>query len=285
MRICFFGDSFVNGTGDDDCWGWPSRLCAEARQRGCDVTFYNLGIRRDTSGDVARRWEHEASARLLPEHDGRLVFSFGVNDCVHEQGLPRVSEKASVANTRTILARARARWPTLVVGPPCMRIPTKPAGHSGFFRCFGAAGSNLAGPSARYGGHHRGLKLTLSRHLLPLIPAALEVVQVLPAPDRITILTAPKPSSSACPLCSAVSSRVHSHYTCTLADLPWQGRAVTVQVRARRFRCGRAGCSRQVFAERLPEVAPSWARRTTRLGGIQRHIGFALGGEAWFESG
>jgi len=119
----------------------------------------------------------------------------------------------------------------------------------------------------------------LSRSLLPLIPAALQVMQILPAPDRITILTAPKPSGSACPLCGAVSSRVHSHYTRTLADLPWQGRAVTVQVRARRFRCGRAGCPRQVFAERLPDVAPSWARRTARLGGIQRHIGLALGGE------
>ena len=119
----------------------------------------------------------------------------------------------------------------------------------------------------------------MSRHLLPLIPAALEVVQVLPAPDRITILTAPKPSSSACPLCGGVSSRVHSHYNRTLADLPWQGRAVTVQVRARRFRCATAGCLRQVFAERLPGVAQSWARRTARLGNIQRHIGFALGGE------
>jgi len=104
-------------------------------------------------------------------------------------------------------------------------------------------------------------------------------VQVLPSPDRITILTAPKPSGSACPLCGAVSSRVHSHYTRTLADLPWQGRAVTVQVRARRFRCATAGCLRQVFAERLPEVAQSWARRTARLGDIQRHIGFVLGGE------
>jgi transposase len=119
----------------------------------------------------------------------------------------------------------------------------------------------------------------LSRSLLPLIPAALHVVQVLPAPDRITILTAPKPSSTACPLCGVLSDRVHSHYTRTLADLPWQGRAVTVQVRAQRFRCATAGCLRQVFAERLPGVAPSWARRTARLGDIQRYIGFALGGE------
>ena len=119
----------------------------------------------------------------------------------------------------------------------------------------------------------------MSRSLLPLIPAALQVVQVLPAADRITILIAPKPSSSACPLCGALSSWMHSHCTRTLADLPWQGRAVAVQVRARRFRCATAGCLRQVFAERLPGVAPSWARRTARLGDIQRPIGLALGGE------
>lgn len=119
MRICFFGDSFVNGTGDDDCLGWPGRLCAEARARGRDVTLYNLGIRRDTSGDVARRWEGEAAARLPPEHDGRLVFSFGVNDCVVEGNQRRISEEMSLENARTILERARATRPTLMIGPPC----------------------------------------------------------------------------------------------------------------------------------------------------------------------
>jgi acyl-CoA thioesterase-1 len=27
------------------------------------------------------RWQREAEARLPSEHDGRLVFSFGANDC------------------------------------------------------------------------------------------------------------------------------------------------------------------------------------------------------------
>ena len=119
----------------------------------------------------------------------------------------------------------------------------------------------------------------MSRSLPPLLPAALHVVQALPTPGGITVVTAPKPSGSACPLCGAVSSRVHSHYTRTLADLPWQGCIVTILVRARRFRCGRAGCSRQVFAERLPEVMRPRARRTARLGDVQRHVGLALGGE------
>jgi len=46
------------------------------------------------------------------------VFSFGVNDCLHDNGRPRVSTDVSVANTRTILSRASAIWPTLMIGPP-----------------------------------------------------------------------------------------------------------------------------------------------------------------------
>ncbi len=107
----------------------------------------------------------------------------------------------------------------------------------------------------------------------------MSVVQVLPAPDRVTIVTVPTSSQGACELCGGLSARVHGRYTRTLADLPWQGRAVAVRVRARRFRCATAGCPRRIFTERLPEVAPPRARRTARLGDAQRHIGFALGGE------
>ncbi len=118
----------------------------------------------------------------------------------------------------------------------------------------------------------------MSRLLLPLISAGLSVVQVLPAPDRIIIVTVPTSSQGACPLCGSLSGQIHSRYTRMLADLPWQGGAVTVQVRARRFRCTTASCPRQIFTERLPEVGPPRARRTTRLGDMQRHIGFAPSG-------
>jgi acyl-CoA thioesterase-1 len=119
MRICFIGDSFVNGTGDDDCLGWAGRICANARYRGRDITFYNLGIRRDTSADIAERWQREAKARLAPEHDGRLVFSFGVNDCVFDKpNQPRLSETVSLANARFILDSAKAWLPTLMIGSP-----------------------------------------------------------------------------------------------------------------------------------------------------------------------
>jgi acyl-CoA thioesterase-1 len=64
MRICFFGDSIVNGTGDDDCLGWTGRICSAARHAGHAVTHYNLGIRRDTSANVSARWRQEAERRL-----------------------------------------------------------------------------------------------------------------------------------------------------------------------------------------------------------------------------
>jgi transposase len=126
---------------------------------------------------------------------------------------------------------------------------------------------------------NRDFRPELSRHLLPLIPAGLSVVQVLPELDRVTILAVTKSAGSACPLCGGVSGRVHSRYTRTLADLPWQGRRVVLRMRARRFRCMTAGCRRRIFTERFAALAPPSARRTMRLGDIQRHIGLALGGE------
>jgi transposase len=73
---------------------------------------------------------------------------------------------------------------------------------------------------------------------------------------------------------------VHSHYTRTFADLPWQGRTVMLQVRARRLRCTTPSCPQRIFAERLVGVARPHGRRTDRLGDVQRHLGLALGGEA-----
>lgn len=126
LRICFFGDSMVNGTGDDACLGWVGRAAAAARRGGCDLTLYNLGVRRDTSVDVRARWRAEAEARLPPGHDGRLVFSFGANDgCAADDGVGvRVPPARSLANAEAILTAASAWRPTLVVGPFPICDPT-----------------------------------------------------------------------------------------------------------------------------------------------------------------
>lgn len=118
MRICFIGDSFVNGTGDPECLGWAGRLCAAACRRGHDLTYYNLGVRRETSAEIAARWRLEAAPRLPPEHDTRVVFSFGVNDTAVDGDHPRLLPADSVAHLREVLLTAKAQYPVLMVGPP-----------------------------------------------------------------------------------------------------------------------------------------------------------------------
>jgi transposase len=120
----------------------------------------------------------------------------------------------------------------------------------------------------------------VTKRLLALIPGGLVVERVLPEPDRVTVVARSRLPTSPCPSCDAPSSRVHSRYERRLADLPWQGRPVTIRIRARRFLCIEPTCPRRTFAERLPGIARRSARRCERLADVQRHVALALGGEA-----
>lgn len=111
-RVCFFGDSFVNGCGDRLSLGWVGRVCARRMAQGAALTAYNLGIRGDTSGQIAQRWWAEARARLSDPAQAALVFSFGANDAA--QAVP---EAETIATARTILTQAAAFAPTLMIGP------------------------------------------------------------------------------------------------------------------------------------------------------------------------
>jgi transposase len=77
-----------------------------------------------------------------------------------------------------------------------------------------------------------------------------------------------------------MAQRVHSCYTRTLADLPWGIYEVTWKLRARKFFCDNRACRRQIFTERLPDVATPWARRTVRLAARLTALAMALGGAA-----
>jgi transposase len=65
-----------------------------------------------------------------------------------------------------------------------------------------------------------------------------------------------------------------------VADLPWAGWAVRLELHVRRFFCQNKACPRRIFTERLPGVVAPSARRTTRLCDLLTLIGFAMGGEA-----
>jgi transposase len=75
-----------------------------------------------------------------------------------------------------------------------------------------------------------------------------------------------------------MSESLHSRYTRSLQDLPWQGRAVVLRIRVRRFRCRNDRCRRKVFSEALPRVAQPHARRTDRVREVVRLIGYTAGG-------
>lgn len=116
-RICFVGDSYVQGVGDPEYLGWSGRLCVNARRAGHNVTGYNLGVRRETSADIARRWLAECAPRLPTTTENHVVFSFGLNDVTIENGARRVLENDSLANLHTILAASKSHYRTLVIGP------------------------------------------------------------------------------------------------------------------------------------------------------------------------
>jgi transposase len=90
-------------------------------------------------------------------------------------------------------------------------------------------------------------------------------------------VTAPQ---AICPDCTQPSTHIHSDYRRTLTDLPWATMPVTLHLRVRRFWCATPSCRRQTFTERVPQIAPHYARATARLTTFQTSTGLALGGAA-----
>jgi len=116
----------------------------------------------------------------------------------------------------------------------------------------------------------------------PLCPAPLELQLAdirFAAPELIVTATARR-RVVACPKRGHASTRVHSKYRRTLADLPWHGLRVRLDVHVRRFFCDVPGCKRWIFTERLPKTAVPYARRTARAASALEAIGLPLGGRA-----
>lgn len=110
-------------------------------------------------------------------------------------------------------------------------------------------------------------------------PSSLHLSQIAMDAKVITMVVSTTAPEVKCPLCESTSIKVHSHYTRVLADLPWMGYAVRLELSLRRFFCHTPECQRAIFAERLPTVAAPYARRTLRLHDLLTLIGFAVGGE------
>lgn len=105
-----------------------------------------------------------------------------------------------------------------------------------------------------------------------------DIASVHVAEDQVDVEVVAVRPQARCPLCRQWSTRVHSRYRRTVADLPWSGLHVTLSVLARRFRCRAEECPRRIFCERLPDLVAAYARRTFQLAAALAAVGFALGG-------
>jgi transposase len=118
-------------------------------------------------------------------------------------------------------------------------------------------------------------------HVLPkLAPLQVDAWYLDDVRAQITLLIASTQAAPRCPTCDVPAPYVHSHYTRTLADLPWSGYAILWRLRVRKLFCRNRTCPRRIFTERLPGVVAPWARRTVRLMAHLLAIALALGGAA-----
>jgi lysophospholipase L1-like esterase len=115
IRVCFLGDSFTLGTGDDDGLGWAGRVHATERGRGIDVTSYNLGVRGQTGAEIAARAPREVSERLAGKGDRQAVaVAFGSNDIYFD----RPVEETATALETIIRWAAGQGYAVFVMGTP-----------------------------------------------------------------------------------------------------------------------------------------------------------------------
>jgi transposase len=120
----------------------------------------------------------------------------------------------------------------------------------------------------------------MNQSLLLADPQAL-ALESLTSKDTQAILVAKTINSIAlCPKCHQPSSRIHSRYQRTVADLPCLGVSVQLQLLTRRFFCINKTCVRRIFCERLPRVVAAYGRQTVRLNDALLLVGMMLGGQA-----
>ena len=120
--------------------------------------------------------------------------------------------------------------------------------------------------------HQNILAEFLSEFGLQLLSAQIEL-------DSIRVSASPMQQSASCPQCHTDSSRVHSYYDRTLADLSFGIRKVILHLDVRRFFCINPECKHATFSEPLPDLAIRYARRTNQLHQALRDIAFESGGE------
>jgi transposase len=117
-----------------------------------------------------------------------------------------------------------------------------------------------------------------SSPFLPL-PSGLEIATTEAVDDLLKVEVISIRNSSCCPLCFQPATRIHSHYSRMVADVPCGGLQVQLVLRLRKFFCDTSECPRKIFTERLPLFVQPWARMTTRFSQMLQALVLASCGE------
>ena len=66
-------------------------------------------------------------------------------------------------------------------------------------------------------------------------PTLLKLDRIVSKLEQIKIVVWASPPVALCPDCGREAFRIHSRYLRTLADIPWQGVVVHLEIHARKF--------------------------------------------------
>lgn len=122
--------------------------------------------------------------------------------------------------------------------------------------------------------------MSLTSAVLLELPERFQLDAVTAAGQQVCCCLSLTNPESPCPCCGSPGRRVHSTYRRQLTDLPLGANTLLLNLRVRKYFCDCPDCPRQIFAERIPEVARPYARRTERLTRLIADIGCECGGEA-----
>ncbi len=95
LTLIFIGDSLTQGVGDEEGLGWVGRLANRINQTR-ELTWYNLGVRGNTTLELSRRAEQEIRARILPDNEIWVLLCIGTNDASLCDGVPRIPHERSL---------------------------------------------------------------------------------------------------------------------------------------------------------------------------------------------
>lgn len=117
-------------------------------------------------------------------------------------------------------------------------------------------------------------------HQIPFSLPGFEIDEIKQSDGVIEIVAHSIAIEAICPACQQCSSRVHSYYERSPADLPFLSRRVKLLLTVKRFRCQNPNCSKATFVERWPRLIALNAQRTQRLSLALRLVAYAMGGQA-----